>query len=93
MVVECTDNCGACTDDAKQTAVECGYIHIREDCRIRRKHKGGSIPLKTFWHAGRKDNQTACHPDTLEQAEKDGYTFIRTEGYVFPSDDQESSSD
>jgi len=136
------DNFCACKDDAKQTALDAGYVHIREDCRIRRKHKGGSIPLKTFWHDGRQDNITVCHPDTLQSledcggyneirvegyvydhhksgtiplnlywnnerqdnmscahpdsqqaAEEAGYIFIRTEGYVFPSDDQESSSD
>lgn len=43
------------------------------------------MPLKLYWHPGRRDNFT-CAPDQADfDAGAAGYKLVRTEGYIIPN--------
>ena len=42
------------------------------------------MPLKLFWHDGRKDNASVATEAGISAVLGAGYAEVRTEGYVFP---------
>jgi hypothetical protein len=48
--------------------------------------KPGTIPLKLYWHSERQDNATVTVGEGEQAQLASGYTFVRIEGYIFPTD-------
>lgn len=62
-----------------------GYKYVRgEGCPLAKQHNG-TIPLKLYYHSGKKEYASAATPESIAQLEKGLYKYIRTQGYVFTS--------
>jgi len=71
------------TPQGRNDAPKAGYKLVRIQGYVYKHQAPGTVPLKLFWSGSRKDNFSAATPKGYA-ATKQGYAFIRTEGYIFP---------
>ena len=55
--------------------------------RIFATQQAGTVPLKLYWSAERKDNFSTATAWGEAAAKWAGYTFVRIQGYVYPNTD------
>jgi hypothetical protein len=56
---------------------------VRLEGYVARTKQAGTAPLKTFFHGGTGDNYSTGTAAGRRAALSGGYSFARTEGYVF----------
>ena len=61
-----------------------GYRCVRIEGYVYSSYVVGTVPLQLYWNAARGDNITVASQAGINSARAAGYTFIRTEGWVFP---------
>jgi hypothetical protein len=65
------------------SVIASGYRQVRTEGQILKDPWPGAVPLKLYYHGGRNDNFITATPQSEQEAIQAGYTFRRTEGYVF----------
>jgi hypothetical protein len=60
-----------------------GYKWLYSDGWIFDKQAPQTVPLQLYWNASRNDYLTAATPEAINYAISVGYTFVRTEGYIY----------
>jgi len=77
------DNCCVSSAEGHSVLAQAGYQRIRSECKVLRHQAPGTVPLNLFWHPTRNDHFTAASQDAMKDCARDGYFFVRCEGYVY----------
>ena len=83
------DNYSTATADGRQAAQRAGYSLVRQEACVFTSQEPGTVPLYQFWSAQRGDNMATTSNLTGKSgasANTAGYTLVRIEGYVYPTE-------